>query len=372
MTDGAADERPHELTAPWRGWCLLGAALVARGLPGAAALRHGPPLRVRRGPAVLPPRHRGAGFWSPSVPRGGASGWPDPASPSPPRLADRLADRRLPAPGAPLVPGLHRCRPGRGRGLARPGGCRSGGRARLADAAGGCDPVGLRPGPLARAGGLAPLEPRSGYLRRAVLAAVAMWAFWILAYVLGLSNHDFYRNFPHVPGGLSAAADQQIASAVLWFVAAASFVPVIFWNALHVAPDRRGPRHRAPGAGAGRAPAGHAAADRDAGRRRHESLRSLSRRSSRRPRGGRPGAGGCRAPGPPPSPGPAPCPGPPPAETPPSRGCAAPTGCRVVHERLHVLDRPQRVRGRPQRGGRHQLAQVLARRGRGTWMLARS
>ena len=33
-------------------------------------------------------------------------------------------------------------------------------------------------------------------------------------------------------GGLSAAADQQIASAVLWFVAAAAFVPVIFWNAL--------------------------------------------------------------------------------------------------------------------------------------------
>jgi hypothetical protein len=35
-----------------------------------------------------------------------------------------------------------------------------------------------------------------------------------------------------VPGGLSAAADQQIATAVLWFVAAASFVPVIFWDAM--------------------------------------------------------------------------------------------------------------------------------------------
>ena len=77
-----------------------------------------------------------------------------------------------------------------------------------------------------------PLAPRSGYLRRAVLAAFVMWAFWMLAYVVGLSNHDFYRNFHHVEGGLSAAADQQIASAVLWFVAAVSFVPVIFWNAL--------------------------------------------------------------------------------------------------------------------------------------------
>jgi hypothetical protein len=50
--------------------------------------------------------------------------------------------------------------------------------------------------------------------------------------VVGLSNHDFYRNFRHVGGGLSAAADQQIASAVLWFAAAAAFVPLIFWNAL--------------------------------------------------------------------------------------------------------------------------------------------
>jgi cytochrome c oxidase assembly factor CtaG len=77
-----------------------------------------------------------------------------------------------------------------------------------------------------------PLVPRSGYLRRAVLAAFSMWTFWILAYVLGLSNHAFYPNFAHVPGGLSAAADQQVASAVLWFVAAVSFVPVIFWNAM--------------------------------------------------------------------------------------------------------------------------------------------
>ena len=65
-----------------------------------------------------------------------------------------------------------------------------------------------------------------------MLAAFAMWAFWILAYVVGLSDHDFYRNFHHAAGGLSAPADQQIASAVLWFVAAAAFAPVIFWNAL--------------------------------------------------------------------------------------------------------------------------------------------
>jgi len=77
-----------------------------------------------------------------------------------------------------------------------------------------------------------PLTPRSGHLRRAVLGAFSMWGFWVLAYVTGLSNRGFYHNFSHVAGGLSAAADQQIAAAVLWAVAALTFVPVIFWNAL--------------------------------------------------------------------------------------------------------------------------------------------
>jgi cytochrome c oxidase assembly factor CtaG len=77
-----------------------------------------------------------------------------------------------------------------------------------------------------------PLVPRSGHLRRAVLGALSMWVFWILAYLVGLSNHGFYRSFHHVAGGLSAAADQEISAVVLWFVATAAFVPVIFWNAL--------------------------------------------------------------------------------------------------------------------------------------------
>jgi len=77
-----------------------------------------------------------------------------------------------------------------------------------------------------------PLAPRSGPLRRAVFAAVVMWVFWIDAYVVGLSNADWYTNFHHAAGrGLSAAADQQIAAALLWFLAAVMFVPLIFWNA---------------------------------------------------------------------------------------------------------------------------------------------
>jgi hypothetical protein len=65
-----------------------------------------------------------------------------------------------------------------------------------------------------------------------VLAAITMWVFWILAYLVGLSNHGFYRSFHHVAGGLSAAADEEIAAVILWFVATLAFVPVIFWNAL--------------------------------------------------------------------------------------------------------------------------------------------
>ena len=77
-----------------------------------------------------------------------------------------------------------------------------------------------------------PLVPRSGRLRRAVLGAISMWVFWIMAYLVGFSSRGFYPNFHHSAGSLSAAADEQIGAALLWFVAAVSFVPVIFWNAL--------------------------------------------------------------------------------------------------------------------------------------------
>ncbi len=78
-----------------------------------------------------------------------------------------------------------------------------------------------------------PLMPRSGFLRRAVLAAIVMWVFWVDAYMVGLSNGHWYSNFHHVAGqGISASADQQVAAVILWFVAAAMFVPVIFSSAM--------------------------------------------------------------------------------------------------------------------------------------------
>ena len=75
-----------------------------------------------------------------------------------------------------------------------------------------------------------PLEPRPGPARRVILAAVAMWALWIVAYVAGMA-HGGYPSFPHSPGhGLSADADRQLATAVLFAAGALAYLPVIFAN----------------------------------------------------------------------------------------------------------------------------------------------
>ena len=177
-----------------------------------------------------------------------------------PRLIDRLADRRRRHRELPAVAGLHRVRPRRGRRVARArrrwppwprtaGWCSSEALSLLVFGLGLWLELVTSP----------PLVPRSGHLRRAVLGAFAMWAFWILAYVTGLSNHGFYRNFHHAAGGLSAAADQQIASAVLWFVAARHVRARDLLERARVAADGGGPRRRAAGPRPGGAPAGHAA-----------------------------------------------------------------------------------------------------------------
>lgn len=76
-----------------------------------------------------------------------------------------------------------------------------------------------------------PVAPRLPRPQRALVAALAMWAMWAMAYMVGLSRTSWYQGFTHRAGhGLSAAADQQFSSAVLWAVAAAAFLPVIFYN----------------------------------------------------------------------------------------------------------------------------------------------
>jgi cytochrome c oxidase assembly factor CtaG len=79
--------------------------------------------------------------------------------------------------------------------------------------------------------GSAPLVPRSSRPRRAVLAALAMWTVWTLAYLEGMSATGWYHSFRHAAGvGLSASADREASAAVLWVVAAVAFMPVVFWN----------------------------------------------------------------------------------------------------------------------------------------------
>jgi cytochrome c oxidase assembly factor CtaG len=95
-----------------------------------------------------------------------------------------------------------------------------------------------------------PLSPRASRPVRMAVAAISMWAVWILAYVVGLSHSATYRAYVHAPGvGLSAAADQQVTTWVMWFVAACAFIPVVFVNLTEWlrSEDRREPSHWGPG-----------------------------------------------------------------------------------------------------------------------------
>ena len=52
--------------------------------------------------------------------------------------------------------------------------------------------------------------------------------------MVAMSNGDWYRAYVHGAGrGLSLVADQQITAGVMWAVASACFVPVIFFNLFH-------------------------------------------------------------------------------------------------------------------------------------------
>ena len=79
---------------------------------------------------------------------------------------------------------------------------------------------------------LAGPRPAPGQLARparAAMAAAAMWTIWILAYLTGMSGASWFAAYHHgAPGGLGAAADQQIAVAILWAVPALCFLPVLY------------------------------------------------------------------------------------------------------------------------------------------------
>lgn len=76
-----------------------------------------------------------------------------------------------------------------------------------------------------------PMAPGTTASRRVVLAALAMWTVWIVAYVAGMSHGQGYPGFHHHPGGaLSGVADKQLATALLFFAAAIAYLPVVAVN----------------------------------------------------------------------------------------------------------------------------------------------
>ncbi len=76
-----------------------------------------------------------------------------------------------------------------------------------------------------------PLTPRLSRPHRVALAAVSMWAIWVLAYLVGLSHASWYHAYVHHAGsGFSLSADQQLTTGLMWFISACAFVPVVYWN----------------------------------------------------------------------------------------------------------------------------------------------
>jgi hypothetical protein len=74
-----------------------------------------------------------------------------------------------------------------------------------------------------------PLLPRISRPLRAAFAAVAMWTIWVLAYIMGFSRAGWFTAYAHA-SGLGTAADQQIATGILWAVPALAFPAVVYFS----------------------------------------------------------------------------------------------------------------------------------------------
>lgn len=77
-----------------------------------------------------------------------------------------------------------------------------------------------------------PLVPRATRPLRIALCALSMWTFWVLSYLVGMSKGGWYQAH-QARSGLSLALDQQLTAGVMWAVAGACFIPLIFWNLVH-------------------------------------------------------------------------------------------------------------------------------------------
>lgn len=79
---------------------------------------------------------------------------------------------------------------------------------------------------------------------RAAMAAFAMWTIWIIAYITGMSAAPLLRAGPGLTASaLNAAADRQLAAAILWAVPAVCFVPMVYVVLMRWLGEREDPDH---------------------------------------------------------------------------------------------------------------------------------
>lgn len=77
----------------------------------------------------------------------------------------------------------------------------------------------------------APFRPMTARPYRIGVSAIAMWTLWVIAYLMDMAQNSWYSGFRRVSHRfVSFAVDQQITTALMWFIAAGAFLPIIFAN----------------------------------------------------------------------------------------------------------------------------------------------
>jgi cytochrome c oxidase assembly factor CtaG len=90
-----------------------------------------------------------------------------------------------------------------------------------------------------------PFLPMIGRPLRAAFAALPMWVIWASAYIMAFSHTVWFTAFRRRAdvGGLSIAADQQIAAGLLWAITGLCFVPVVYVSLITWLRDTSDPDH---------------------------------------------------------------------------------------------------------------------------------